>query len=81
MNKLPDLDMLMEFKSGFILVAFESWSMAASLKTLTVVVLFLQWKACTGQIESSTGWWKHTFSFQGYNNMPELTGQTEPVTL
>ena len=42
MNKLPDLDMLMEFKSGFILVAFESWSMAASLKTLTVVVLFLQ---------------------------------------
>ena len=81
MARLPDLDMLREFMSGFILVAFKSWSMAASLKTLTVVVLFFQWKSCSGQIESSTGCWKHDFSFQGYNNMPELIGQTEPVTL
>ena len=42
MTRLPDLDMLREFTSGFILVAFESWSMAASLKTLTMIMLFFQ---------------------------------------
>ena len=42
MTKLPDLGMLMEFKSGFSLVPFESWSMSAFLESLTMVVLFLQ---------------------------------------